>query len=826
MAAAFVLGEVTAKAGKPISIAVWICVAAGCLTVLWFSACRGNKQDNRTIGMIPLLWGLGTILAIHAAKAPPLDDRGETRTENCQVQGVVYWKEPSGETWRVYIRKSAVLLPGEAAPRQCRNLILYVEEADSIQIGSEIQAEGTVGSFSRATNPGQFDARQYYRAKKIDYPVFVTGEIRVQKASREYAAIWLMEQRLALLQSLERICPEETVGIFQAVFLGEKSEMEEEIRLLYQANGISHILAISGLHLSFLGKWVYQLLRKMTGSNRWAMAGGVVILASYGWMTGSTVSAMRALWMFFALMGAQCAGRSYDMLSAAGMSAIVVLVQYPLQLYEAGFLLTYGAILGIGAVAPCLETIFMPKTKAAKSFLCGLAVQAATLPILLWFFYTYPIYSTILNLFVIPFSGILLFSALAGSVAGLWRTRIGMFFVGSGQMVLEYYEWLCRFAQTLPHGKDVVGRPAIGQILLYYGLLCAALLLGTHFGGENGFDIWRRKKKALWETAAGTAGKSGAAALFFLILYALLRPIPDGMLSITFLDVDQGDCIWIQMPDGTNVLIDGGSTGVKNAGANRILPCLLSRGVETLSQVIVTHPDEDHMNGICELLRDGTIEVGSLYVPDLGEENIEFSELFSLAEEKKIPVVFACGGDVWGWSRKSLQTGEDALGEDFLEPVLECLHPRQGYRGADANASSVVVRIRYGHFSALLMGDAEIAQESLLEDLKAVTCLKAGHHGSRNSSGESFLRKTTPAVTVISCGAKNRYGHPHEETLARLQEIQSRVLQTRHQGAIWIKTDGIRFWVHTYVGKAEEDESSESGYQNEAVSPDLSSLWQ
>lgn len=814
MAAALVLGEVIAQAGNSISMAVWICVTVCCGIML---RCTVMQKDV-AIGLLPVCWGLGTILAIQAAKAPPLDGWVEECTEKCQVQGTVYWKEPSDDQWKVYIRETDVRLPSGQIVKNCRSLLLYMEEGETISVGSRIQVQGVIGSFSCASNPGQFDARQYYRAKKIDYPVFVSGKVLVLRESRNYAGIWLTKLRLALLQSLEQICRERDLGVFQAAFLGEKSAMDAEIKSLYQANGIAHILAISGLHISFLGNMLYQALRKITGSYKWSMAGGMIILASYGWMTGSAVSAVRAVVMFFCIMGAQTAGRSYDMLSAAGLSAVFVLVQYPLQLYEAGFLLTYGAILGIGGLMPCLEKILTPKSKIAKALLCSFSVQAVTLPVMLWFYYTYPVYSLVLNLFVIPFAGYLLFSALAGSIAGIWWTKGGIFFLGSGHYVLEYYEGLCRLVQKFPFARDVVGRPAVWQIFLYYGILLTALFLGNYFfageaQGQNivqlshkGKNQNREKDQNGKRAALGKAAKTAVSAVIFLVLYGMLHPFPDGMLHITMLDVDQGDCTCIQMPDGACILIDGGSTGARQPGIYRILPYLLSEGIGRLEQIVVTHPDEDHMNGICELLEEGTIQVGSLYLPDMGEKMEKFSALLALADSRKIPVVYAKKGDQWGWKNGRLWKKEYFPTEkNDTIPVLECLHPEEGYQGSDTNSYSIVLQLEYGLFSALFMGDAGTEQEEGLGTLRTVTLLKAGHHGSRYSSGVSFLEKTAPAAAVISCGAKNSYGHPHQETIDRLTEAGSRIFVTKDQGAVFVKTDGARFWVDTYMGKADAD---------------------
>ena len=212
--------------------------------------------------------------------------------------------------------------------------------------------------------------------------------------------------------------------------LGEKNLLDAEVKQMYQKAGISHVLAISGLHISVIGMGLYKLLRKIKCS---FLTSGVIagtVIGGYGMMSGLGTSTIRAVLMFFVLLFGQWIGRSYDTLSALGLSAIVILLDNPYLLWYAGFLLSFTAVLGIVAVGQTLIKIKKPFFTFSENFLVSFAIQLATVPLTAYFFYEVPVWSMLINFFVLPIIGVLLFLGLLGGFVGLLSVRVaGILFV-------------------------------------------------------------------------------------------------------------------------------------------------------------------------------------------------------------------------------------------------------------------------------------------------------------------------------------------------------------------------------------------------------------
>lgn len=256
------------------------------------------------------------------------------------------------------------------------------------------------------------------------------------------------------------------------------------------------------------------------------------------------------------------------------------------------------------------------------------------------------------------------------------------------------------------------------------------------------------------------------------------------------LDVGQGDSIFFESPSGTTFLYDGGSTSVKNVGNYRILPFLQSKGVGRLDYILISHMDQDHINGVEELIKEsetaGNIRIGHAVLPDVAEKDEVYLEMEGLFLDAQIPVIY-------------MGTGDRLSGKQL---TFTCLYPSPSDRSDDRNDLSMVLLAEYGEFQMLLTGDiGKAAEEELVSSglLTQVEVLKTAHHGSNYSSTEQFLSQVRPAVSLISCSASNRYGHPGEETLKRLLDAGSKVRITKDCGAIRIWTDGKVVRVRGFV---------------------------
>jgi competence protein ComEC len=549
------------------------------------------------------------------------------------------------------------------------------------------------------------------------------------------------------------------------MLLGEKGTLDKDIKSLYQQNGIIHILAISGLHLSVIGMGLYRLLRKIRCPVTASILLSISVMYCYGTMTGMGSSMTRAYVMFVLHLCATLAGRTYDIYTALIIAALSILLKQPLYLRNSGFLFSFGAVCGIGLFLPAVEDNFFlnGKTLAGKTerlVLSGAAISVSTLPVYLCFYYEFPPYSILLNLVVIPCMTFVLAGGLLTLLAAAFSLSLGVIAAFPSRLILAFYEKLCDFCVQMPGHSFIAGCPEIWQVVAFLAIL-------------TGLVLWERgiPKLLFWQCV-------------LCALCLLTVKMPYG-LEITMLDVGQGDSIYLSEDNGMHVLIDGGSSSKSDVETYQILPFLKYRGAGYLDAVFVTHPDSDHENGICAWLEnyeESGIGIGMLVLPAVeeGSRNEDYQELEALAAQAGVPVHHISAGE-------SIRRGK---------VMLTCMNPEKDWTGEDTNACSIVLRLTYGEFAALFTGDLEEeGEEQVLhriteENIAPVTLLKVAHHGSKYSTSEEFLRALSPKIALISAGKNNSYGHPHTETLEKLEENRTTIFVTSESGAITVYTDG------------------------------------
>lgn len=714
--------------------------------------------------------------------------------QGCEVTvtGEVFKKEsvrqPNGQILVLYLKD----LSGKEPPGE--KVICYLRSGqDEPRMGSRVTLTGKLKTFERATNPGQFDTYSFYQISGISYRLN-QAIILEQSIEYDYCKESLYRFRRFLAGIFAENLPEKESALMQTMLLGEKGELDSEWKAIYQRNGIAHILAISGLHVSMLGMGLFRLLRKCGVPMKLAAVLAAFALLLYGTMTGFSVSAVRAIVMFSIHMLSIVAERTYDLLTALAVAAVLLLLEQPMYFYHSGFIFSFGCVLGITLLVPALTERRKPladpvRGKMEQVFLSALAIGVITFPVYLWFYYQFPPYSIFLNLLVIPLMSYLMVSGLLLLPIGMLCKPIAVPFAYLISGVFRVYETACSYSEQLPGHILNLGRPEIWQLVLY---LTALFLIA----------VLRKKISLLLRWLIMTA------AVFVLTLR------PGGGLELTFLDVGQGDGIYVKSEDGSRFLIDGGSSSVSNVGEYRLIPFLKYQGTNCLKAVFVTHPDEDHCNGVKELLEQGEengIRVECLVLPDIGDGSRQeaYHALETAAIEAAVPVQYISAG-------QQIRAGE---------LTLTCLHPEKGYESDEANEYSIVLDLSYGDFHALLTGDLEgEGEQCLLDSCQAeereerspdacqtgesigagaygYTVLKVAHHGSAYSTSEKFLQHFSPCYAVISCGANNSYGHPHKELLDRLKEAGVTVLRTDEVGAIEVKVKGEEVRVAGYKEK-------------------------
>lgn len=667
-----------------------------------------------------------------------------------------------------------------------RSVLCYLnEDSEFPAVGEKIRVFGEGKAADPARNPGVFDHQLYCRAKGISGIIYADGYTGMG-GKAHIASDSLFRIRRQLSGRLKLIALPEDAGILSAVLLGEKEDLDSAVYELYRKNGISHLLAISGLHISIVGLGIWKLFRK-GGAGFWIsgiFAGGFLI--AYGMMVGSGPSVVRAVSMAGLSFLAAAAGRTYDLPTAMCIPALGLLLTHPYLLTQASFQLSFLAVISLvypGRLFSARGETFFTNEKfsaAASAFFVSLSLQMVTAPVVCWHSFGIPVYGVFLNLLVIPLMTYVVLSGFIGLGLSFLSVSAGGAMLGGAHYILKLYEVVCNGIGKLPGAELVLGQPEVWKIGCYYGLVVSGAIIyerGMKIA-EKSCDKFQEKKHRLIFLCAA-----------WLLAFFFLLPSRPAGLSVTFLDVGQGDGIVLRFASRT-ILVDCGSSQQKSVGEKVLVPYLRSQGVTYVDLAVMTHGDQDHINGIRYLLEhpESGIRLGGLMMPKVGNDEI-YGKMAELAKEQEIPVYYAAAGD----------RIENIAGKGMY---MECLSPEGEEKFSDRNEESLVFRVTYDRFSMMLMGDLETGGEENLVGsgvLSPVTVLKAGHHGSATSSGESFLEKLSPEITVLSYGRKNRYGHPAKEVKERLGNIGSEILETGISGAVMIETDGKKMKVRTML---------------------------
>lgn len=691
------------------------------------------------------------------------------------------------------------------------NISLFVESEEQydVKLGNRVKIIGQLEKFEDARNQGNFSLKKYYMTLGI------YGKIECSKLQVIENRIDVIKENLRLLKQeigtkIDNICSDENKGIFKicnsenggilkAILLGDKQEIDTDIKNLYQLNGISHILAISGLHISFIGMLIYSVIRKKMKFIPAAFVSmSIVILFSI--MTGFGFATIRATIMFGMKIIGEVLGRSYDVETSISLACIFIVSSNPFAILNSGFQMSFAAIIGANIVWKRVRDFCGQKGKIFQAVGFSLTISILMNPIIAWNYYQIPIYSVFLNLIVVPFMGVVIAGGLAALIAAYIYLPVGRIFIMPSCIILQLYTLLCDAVSKIPGYNLICGKPSIWVVLLYYGVIVFVFIA---------MEVWirkeERKKKERKISRHGEVIESEKekrrrlrkvfikkcvclGVIFVGITFSLFAKRIKG-LEISFMDVGQGDGILMQTKEVT-ITVDGGSSDVTEVGKYRIIPFLKSKGIRKIDYAIVSHWDSDHISGLKELLQqqgNDQINIENLILSKTDLLDGEYIELTHLAEKAKTKVFTIKQGDIM----------------KFGKLKIVCIHPGKDFSATDRNEYSNILKVDYGDFKMLLTGDVGTETEPYfidsLED--KYTVLKVPHHGSKYSASEEFLRKITPKYAIISAGVSNSYGHPHQELIERLQKQGIDIYCTKERGQVILKTNGSSMNLWSYFPK-------------------------
>ncbi|MFI3237994.1 MAG: DNA internalization-related competence protein ComEC/Rec2 [Lachnospiraceae bacterium] len=655
-------------------------------------------------------------------------------------------------------------------------LICYLDGYIDVEISEYVWLKGSFEDFDIAMNKGEFDSKLYYDI--LDIGGVLTDVTLIWQSYATNLFVYRLDMmKKYFLDKVLQYFEAPYDGLMQTMLLGEKSALDAEIEALYKRNGLIHVLTISGLHISMIGMGIYKFLRKLKCNPYAAAVLGIAVILLYGQMIGMGTSTFRAICMFLFQMLAVLWRRTYDRLTGLMVAGMLLLLDQPLYVFYSGFIYSFASVLGIICITPMVEQGFLWLGKGKKTLLLGFAaslgVLVMTLPVQLYFFYEYPIYSILLNFLLLPCLPFIVGGGIVIMLLPANCSIVSHAIAWGCKLVLIVYERACSITDTLPGSHQVIGAPSDIRIVLYYSIV--GLLV---------FCYWKIHTKY----------KLYLMGICVCTLIVLMFINPKGQkLGCTYLSVGQGDGA-VLMIEGKAYIVDCGSTTESKIAEYTLIPYLKYSGIGHVEAVFLSHQDLDHINGITQWLEDYEnygVTMGTIVLPNLGEEllNEQFGELIELAMQYEIEVMSVM----------------DGVSFSFADTKIVVHHPEEVLAShGDANENSMVLEVQYEEYSLLFTGDIGKVQELLLlEKLKSIDnrsyILKSAHHGSNTSNDETFITSIQPLEVIISYGEGNSYGHPSQETMQTLTYIEGNVWETALDGGITISfhTDGYE--IEQYV---------------------------
>jgi competence protein ComEC len=634
--------------------------------------------------------------------------------------------------------------------------------------GSRLHFRGDLQPPPSPRNPNQFDYAAFLARRGIHTQVFVS-EIP-HHDFHGTPGFWLRQQ-IRIRSSVDSLFSGANAGLARAIILGDRSDLDPDLRTGFSRAGLAHLMAVSGMHVGFILMPVWLVLpwfRRSAALRATGLALGGTLLLFYAGITGFSVSVSRASLMAFFMMLARLFHKPGTSMNILGAAALMLLVLDPLMLFDVGFQLSFLAVIIILTTLPGTRYMLPPSHRYRKTgslfqfIMVSVLVQGGLYPLLIHYFNEFSVAGPLSNTLAVPFVQFMF----------LWTFLcLGISLVQPDMAVIA----------NIP-GDFVL--TALTVYVARIGAHPASWIEGT-LPGPWLFGVWFFATALLASLRLPAVRFKMAAGLLLCLvmlqtvqLHDRLRP---PVLEVIFWDVGQGDAVLLRTPGGYHYLYDAGVWSPGSDSAERtILPELKAMGIRRLDGVILSHPHADHIGGIVTLMHH--IPIDTIYQSPVPHDTRLYHRYMGLAAEKEIPV--------------RLLTSGQLIATDPSLPMM-VLAPSERIRASDPNNLSVVLMVKYGDTRLLLTGDAEVEAEEFLTaqfgTFLRADLLKVGHHASKTSSTAPFLEMVRAPEAVASLAVRNRYRHPHPEATLRLREAGTHARFTSLEGAVIYRSDGARF---------------------------------
>lgn len=731
--------------------------------------------------------------AVRFAAEPSGDDLLRyAGSEDVSVTGVIV-EEPEATNSSVKLIVSVREIDGEEASG---TLLVRTARYPTLEYGDLLSITGDL-ELPEDDLEG-FDYRAYLKRQGIYTTMFYPKVDLVSQGQgpQPWQSLYSFRHRLG--QVLSQSLPEPEGSMARAIILGLRHDIPPSIYQDFQRSGTAHLLAISGLHMSIIAGIVLSACVRLFGRHRPTyFIATLGVLWLYSILAGMSPSVLRAAIMISIYLLGTHLGRQRSGLTAVTFAAAIMVAVDPDILWQVGFQLSFGAVLGLILIAPPLQDL-LSRTRGPRllvdSFAYSLGAIAATLPLVAYYFgyvSLWSLFATFLATLALP--AIIVVTVLVAFTGLFWLPAARV--IGwVDWLLLKYTVVVVQGFAAIPHAAVELSQVKAWLIWTYYGATAAVMWLGAKIKRRLHIEPSDRDMMVI-DLSLPTPAKwcIGALSIVAILAWTAVFTAPDtGKMQVTFIDVGQGDSILIKSPSNQYILVDGGAIPEKICVA---LGETLPFWENSIDMVVMTHPHDDHANGLVEVVK--RYEIGRALLPiDIAQEYKSGGylpgsiELLETLESRGVECVRARAGQI-------IDIGGGA--------TIEVLNPQAApYEGTDSDVDNngVVLRVAWGEISFLLAADLYWDGELRMVCNRAAldsTVLKACHHGSKSSSRPYWLDAVSPQAAVISVGADNQYGHPNASVIERLSDAAGGelVFLTSEHGTITFTTDGQRLWVET-----------------------------
>lgn len=639
-----------------------------------------------------------------------------------------------------------------------KKFIVYINKKNKklLEYGDLIEIKGEYSAPEVARNYKGFDYSQYLKTLNIYGTIKVEESKIINKNQLSPILISINNIKEKMIDNANRNMPKRTANLLLGILIGERDNIQEDIIESFRTANLSHILAVSGAHTSYIILGITYLISKSKTPKRIGYIITIINLLIFIIITGASYSVVRACIMAIVVIGAKICYRKENFFTSICISLIIILIQNPFAINDIGLKLSFMGTAGIVIFNKSITNFFIKlkiKQKIAEALSVTFSAQLMIMPITILNFNTISLTFFISNILASPLLGIIIiFGFISIFISSILNPISKVLFLIL-HIFLELLILVSKVTEKIPGSSILVKTPNILFAIVYYILI---LFFNYFFVIKQ--NPTRRFHKKIIKIITIKNIKNGfkVIAVVFLIMLLLTRivRIINPTLKIYFIDVGQGDSTLIVTPKNKKILIDGGE-----GKTNVLFQYLLDRRINKIDYIIISHFDSDHCNGLIEIIEKMRVE--NIVMSKQSKESEEYKKILEIIKQKNIKV-------------SSVKAEDKIIIEKNL--YIKILNPAEKFEFQDLNNNAIVAKLVYKNFSMLFTGDIEKAEENLAKKYKnelKSTILKVAHHGSKTSTSEEFLKYVEPQIALIGVGENNKFGHPNQITIEKLKNIRS-----------------------------------------------------